>query len=87
VVESGQLALMYRKLIRTYCEGQQTRLPKKKCYWRCVIFGRNFVALEVIHVVYVRTNLASPKKRRTNMCDVNLSAEFVEHRSWLAKAT
>jgi hypothetical protein len=66
VAESDQLALMSWKSIRTYCEGQQTRLPKKKFHWRCIIFRRNCAALEVSMVVYVpvRTNMAFAKKAR-----------------------
>jgi hypothetical protein len=66
-------------------EGQQTRLPKKKCHWRCVICGRNFVALEVIPVVYVRTNLTSPKKTRIYMYDVSFSAGCCSEVRWQSR--
>jgi hypothetical protein len=85
VVGSGQLALMSPKSIRTYCEGQQTRLPKKTCHCRCAIFNRKFLALEVIPVVYVRTNMTSPKKRRHQMHDANFSAYCCSEVRWQSR--
>jgi hypothetical protein len=64
VVESDQLALMSWKPIGTCCGGQQTRLPKRTGHWRCIAFRRNFVALEAMVVVYVRTDRAFAKKSR-----------------------
>jgi hypothetical protein len=85
VVGSGQLALVSPKSISTYCEGQQTRLPKKIFHCRCVIFNRKFLALEVIPVVYVRTNMTSPKKRRHQMHDANFSAYCCSEVRWQSR--
>jgi hypothetical protein len=70
---------MSRKSIHPCCGGQQTRLPKTKCHWRCIVFRAKFVALEVITVVYVRTSRASLKKTR------HLSADCCSEVRWQSR--